>query len=103
MENLTSVELPHAYHLNLLASHLGSSNMRMMEDQMLIEPMHAYHLNLLASHLDSTNVRMSPLWTDPFPLHLMEQLLSSKNSIQACVPPSRYQVHLSLGASTQVT
>ena len=34
-----------------------------MESWTSIEPMHTYHLNLLASNLDSSNVRMSPSCT----------------------------------------
>ena len=63
-----------------------------MEDQTeglpSIKLMHAYHFNLLAFHPDSSNVRMSPLWTSPFVLHMVEWLLSSKNSMQTDVPHS---------------
>ena len=64
------------------------------EDQISIKPMHTYHLNLLASHSDSSNGRMSPSQTGPFMLHMMGQLLSSKNSMQTHVPYSWYQIHL---------
>ena len=64
--------------------------------------MHAYYLILLASCSDYSNVKMSPLWTGPFTFHLMEQLLSSKNLMQACVPPPGYKIHPPIGASTQV-
>ena len=50
------------------------------EDQISIELMHTYHLKLLASCSDSSNVRMSPSQTGPFTLHMVEWLLSSKNS-----------------------
>ena len=43
------------------------------------KPMYTHHLNLSASRLDSSNVRMSPSQTGPFMLHMMQQLLSSKN------------------------
>ena len=35
------------------------------EDWMPIEPRHTHHLNLLASCLGYSNVRMSPSWTGP--------------------------------------
>ena len=52
-----------------------------MEDPTSTEPTHMYHLNILASCLESNNVRTSPLQTGPFTLHMMEWLLSSKNSM----------------------
>ena len=52
-----------------------------MEDWVPIELRHMHHLTLLASHLGSSNVRMSPSWTGPpFTLHMMEWSPSSKNS-----------------------
>ena len=81
--------------------HIGDTTPSMwnwMEDQMeglpSVKPMHAYHFNLLASHPDSSNVRMSPLQTGPFMLCMVEQLLSSKNSMQTNVPLSQCQIHL---------
>ena len=71
-EDLTSVGLPHW-------GYPTPSAWTWTVDQTSIEPMHTYNLNLLASRLDSSNVRMSPSGTGPFTLHMVEWLLSSKN------------------------
>ena len=86
MEDPTSIELPHL-------GYPTTSAWTWMEDQTSIILMHTYHLNLLASSSNSSNVRMTPSQTGPFMLHMMEQLLSSKNSMQTCVPHSGYQIH----------
>ena len=39
---------------------------------MSIKLMYTYHLNLLASRLDYSNVRMSPLHTGPLTLHIAQ-------------------------------
>ena len=57
-----------------------------MEGPSSIKPTHAYHFNPFASHLDSSKVRMSLSQTGPFALHMVEQLLSAKNSTQTEVP-----------------
>ena len=64
------------------------------EYQMPIGLKHIQHLNLLASHSYSSNVRMSPFQTAPFMLRMMEPLLSSKNSTWTGVPHSWCQIHL---------
>ena len=100
MKDLTSVKSTLAYHLYLLACCSGSSceNDKVSTVHQTVRYTSSH---LLASHSDSS-LGMSSSLPGPFTLAPMELSLSSKNSMQACVPPSRYFLHLPVGASTKL-
>ena len=90
-EDPTSVGLPHQGYPT--PSKWNRLEIR-MEGPPSVKPTYAYHFNLLASHLDSSNVRMSPLQTGPFTLHMVKWLLSAKNSMPTEVPHPQHQINL---------
>ena len=75
-----------------------------MEDQMKdstpLETMLACHIHLLACCPDSGSVRISPSWTGNLALHMVGQLLSSKNLTQIDVPHPCARCTCSIGHHT---
>ena len=67
-EDPTSVRLP---HWGYPAPSMWNGMEIKTEGLPSIKPTHAYHFNLLASHLDPSHVRMSPSQTGPFALHMV--------------------------------